>query len=36
MNPEDYDRDYEGVVEDAEAFMDALLGDFGWDADPEE
>lgn len=35
MEPDYYDRNYEGVLEDAEAFVDSLLGEDGWDADPE-
>jgi len=35
MDPEDYDPDYEGYIADPEAFIIELLGEDGWDIDPE-
>lgn len=42
MNPFDYDDnyegnpDYEGYLLDGETYLGNLLGDLGWDTDPEE
>lgn len=35
MNPEDFNPDYEGTIQDAEAFISLILGEDGWDNDPE-
>lgn len=34
MNP-NFDADYDGVLTDAEAFITSLLGEDGFDQDPE-
>lgn len=34
MNP-NFDADYDGVLTDAEAFITSLLGEDGFDTDPE-